>query len=113
MLIHEADESVPVIGLQEMNEFVNHDVLETFQGFLCEFRVHPDSLGSMVAGSPLGLHPFYSPERQMHPELFLPLFKKWSGSCPEFFSIPPVENGAPDRHIRASRHIHLHLGFGL
>jgi hypothetical protein len=55
-LVMRALKSVVVAALQEMNHFVYDNIFQAVDGLFGEFQVDPDPSGSLVAGSPFGLH---------------------------------------------------------
>ncbi len=50
--IHQRLETVIVVALQQMQEFVNNDVLQTLRRLLDQFQVEPDAPGVGVLATP-------------------------------------------------------------
>ena len=53
----------------EVNQFVNHDVLQTLNWFLRKFRVQPNTTRLVITRTPLGLHALHTPELGFHADL--------------------------------------------
>ena len=54
--VHQADESVPVMGIDKMNHFVEDDVFEAALGLLCQFGIETNRTRCRVRCAPFGFH---------------------------------------------------------
>jgi hypothetical protein len=58
VLFHDRDEAIVMMPLDEMDEFVNNDILKALQRLLSEFEVQPDATSFDAAGAPLSFRRF-------------------------------------------------------
>lgn len=65
--IQQSFEAVIMGGFQQMEHFMNNDVLQEFRGFLGQFGIEADIAGNRVAASPSGLHPLDEKTVHAHP----------------------------------------------
>lgn len=63
--VHPRDETGVVGRLQQVNQFVNNNVLEALHWLLGQLGVEANRACLMVAAPPLGLHPLH--EEPIHP----------------------------------------------
>jgi len=42
--VDEGNEAGVMSGFYQMKHFVNDEILQTFRGFLCQFRIQPDAV---------------------------------------------------------------------
>ena len=54
-----------MISLQQVHQFMGHDISETLWSFLCKLEVNPNPFSVYIAGSPFGTHVFDLPLRCM------------------------------------------------
>lgn len=66
MLAQDGQKPLAVRRLDEMDHFVNDDVFEQALRFRHELRIQPNMPGSVIAASPLGLHPLQEIPRDLH-----------------------------------------------
>ena len=59
--VHILLELLVVISLQQVYQFMGHNISETLWSFLCKLEVNPNSFPVYIAGSPLGTHVFDLP----------------------------------------------------
>lgn len=67
VVIHDRDKAVAMMTLDEMNEFVDDDILKALYGLFGEFKVYPNPTSIHVAATPLGFHPFDAPGSYLNP----------------------------------------------
>ena len=72
MRTQDRQEPLAMCRLDEVNHFVNDDVLEQVLGLCYELRVQPDMPHFVIAASPLRFHPLQEILLDAHPELGLP-----------------------------------------
>ena len=72
MLIQQRDESIVVMGLQQMQQLVHDDVFKALHGFLGQLEIQPDAAGTCIAAAPARLHPLDPPAGGLHAKLILP-----------------------------------------
>jgi hypothetical protein len=73
MFIEDADEAITVSGLNEVGHLVSYHVFEKVFGLFDQLGVEADMSLSVVAASPLGLHPLQEIAANLDSELSLPL----------------------------------------
>ena len=61
VLVHQGDEAVVVVALEQVEHLVQDDVVEALGRFLDQLQIEPDAMGLGGAGAPLGLHPLDVP----------------------------------------------------
>lgn len=73
---HEGDKAFIVQALDEMNEFVDDNILETVLGFFGEFEIEPDAACFYVTRAPSGFHLFDLPGVGLNADDGLPFFEQ-------------------------------------
>ena len=74
VLVHNSEETIFMMPLDQMREFVNNDILEALFRLLGEFGIETDSAGSWVAATPLGFHPLHVEPAHRDVEPWFPRF---------------------------------------
>src|SRR6266851_3756824 len=64
--IHMGDETLVMMALEQVNHFMDNDVLQAMHGFLDEFEIQPDATCLNIAGTPAGFHLFHAPASHLH-----------------------------------------------
>jgi len=82
MLIHECDEAVGMMALNEMDQFVDDDVFEALHRFLGQFEVQPDATGDWIAGAPPSFHFPDTPSCDLNTQRYLPFLQKRRNQFP-------------------------------
>lgn len=72
VLIHQGFEVVIVVLFQEVQQFMDDDVLQAVLWLLGQFQIDPNALGKDVAGAPFGLHLLDRPLVDLHSDDRLP-----------------------------------------
>ena len=80
-----------MITLQQVHEFVNHDVFEALHRLFGQFQVQPYSTCGGVAASPLGLHFFDAPVAGLNAQDGLPLLHQRRDQDLELLTVPAQE----------------------
>lgn len=76
--VHDRDEAIVMVSLQQVCELVDDDVLKALRRLLGELKVDPDSPGFDVAAAPFRLHAFDAPVSGFNANNGLPLFVRFS-----------------------------------
>jgi hypothetical protein len=56
VLVHYRNEPIVMMPVDEVHEFVNHDIFEALHRLLGEFEIQPDATSFDATGAPLGFH---------------------------------------------------------
>ena len=51
-----SQENIIVISFKQVSQFVQNNILQTNNRFLCQFKIYPDAPFFNVAGAPFGFH---------------------------------------------------------
>ena len=79
-IIHIRNKPLVVMALEQMNHFMDNDVLQTIDRFLDQLEIQPDSLSLDIASAPLGFHLFHTPLCHLHTDDRFPFSDQGSNS---------------------------------
>src|SRR5438128_2333430 len=99
VFVHNRDESVIMMPLDEMHEFVDDDIFEALYWLFGEFKVQPDATGVSVACAPLGFHSFDAVRGYLKAQGRLPFVQKWRDQFPQLLAIPTLQDSLALRGI--------------
>ena len=60
-IIHIRNKPLVVMALEQINHFMDNDVLQTIDRFLDQLEIQPDALCLNIARAPFGFHLFHPP----------------------------------------------------
>ena len=64
VLVHDRDEPIVMVPLDEVHEFVDNYIFEALRRLLSEFEVQPDATSFDSTGAPLGFHFLDAPAKR-------------------------------------------------
>jgi hypothetical protein len=66
VFVHDRDEAIVMMPLDEMDEFVHNDIFEALYRLLSEFEIQPNATGIGATGSPFGFHFLDAPVSELN-----------------------------------------------
>lgn len=76
VVIHDVSETFVVCGFQNVNHFMDHDILKAHGRLFSQFKVEPDAGSPGIAGSPFGFHLSNAKLADGNPNLRFPFFNQ-------------------------------------
>ena len=92
VFVHDRDEAIVMMPLDEMSEFVDDEIFQALHLLLGELEVQPDATGLCIAGAPLGLHLLDAPRINLNAQGRLPYFQKGRNQFLELLAIPTLQH---------------------
>ena len=93
VLVHQRDEAGVVGGFEDVNQFVNDEVFEAFEGLFREVGVEAYRPCVVIAAPPLGFHALDEDSLHLHAEACFPFGDQRHGGQPQLLAIPLVHDG--------------------
>ena len=86
--VHISNKTLIVMALEQMNHFMDNDVLQTMDRFLDKLEIQPDALGLDIARAPPGFHLSHAPLGHLHADDRFPFRDQGSNLLLEPLAIP-------------------------
>src|SRR6266699_5492177 len=106
--VHIGDETIVVMALEQMNHFMDNDVLYAMNRFLDKLEIQPDAACLDIASAPFGFHLFHAPLGHLHADNRFPFSDQGSNLLLEPPAIPGIQYALPLRSIAAGPPIEIH-----
>ena len=106
--IHVGNELIVVVALEQVNHFVDNDVLQAMNWFLDKLEIQPDATCLDVAGAPFGFHLFHAPLGYLYVDDRFPFRDQGSNLFFEPAAIPGVQDALSRRGIAVGPHEEVH-----
>jgi hypothetical protein len=110
MLVQQRDEPLIVMRLNEVDEFMNHEIFEALHGLFRQFEVQPDAASRYAARTPLSLHPLDAPSGDLNAQASLPFRDERRNGVAKVLAKPTLQYPLAFRSVGARSHVQFKGG---